>query len=150
MKFKFSLEKVLQHRKILENLAQRDFQEAQAVLTHNEEILNSLKNQMTQSFEESFKTQHGSGQTSEQLKTIHDFMLGQKVRIQRQEAKIQEIRKLVEEKREILREKATDYKIIERLREKKKAEWLEEMKKKEQKELDDISVLRKVYRDKQQ
>ena len=38
-KFRFGLQKVMQHRKTVEDLAQRDFQEAQAELHRQNEIL---------------------------------------------------------------------------------------------------------------
>jgi flagellar FliJ protein len=148
MKFKFPLQKVMEHRKILEDIAQRDFQEVVVELKKNQSILNDLQDQLKFAYEQAFQIQHAkSGSTSEQLKQVHDFIMGQKIRIERQKAKIQECEKLVEDKREILREKAVDYKIIERLRDRKKTEHEQELGKKEQKELDEISVLRKAHGD---
>ncbi len=147
MRFKFPLQKVLEHRKVLEDVAQRDFQEAAAELKKQSQNLESMKIQMTEAYEQAFRAQHSSsGQTSAQLKQIHDFILGQKVCIRQQEAKIQECEKLVEERREILRDKAVDYKIIERLRDRKKEDHEKETRLREQKELDEISVLRSVHR----
>lgn len=149
MKFKFPLQKVMEHRKTLENIAQRDFQEAAAEHAKQVKIREAMEEQLRQAYDRAFQVQHSvEGSTSEQLKQIHDFILGQKVRIERQSAKIQECDKLVEEKREILREKAVDYKIIEKLREKRKTEFELEMRKKEQTELDEVSILRQASREK--
>jgi flagellar protein FliJ len=148
MRFKFPLQKVMDHRKILEGMAQKDFENAAAELNKQVGILEIFEKLLKDAYEQSFQTQHAeSGQTSEQLKQLHDFILGQKVRIERQKAKIQICENIVEVKREILREKAVDYKIIERLRDKKKAEFEQEMRIKEQKELDEISVLRSARRE---
>ena len=47
------------------------------------------------------------------LSQIHEFKKGQVVRIARHRAFVQEVEKRVEEKREILRQAAIEYKIIE-------------------------------------
>lgn len=136
----------MDHRKILEGIAQREFEEAASELKKQVDKLEHLEKQLKEAYDQAFRAQHeDSGQTSEQLKQIHEFILGQKVRIERQTAKIQYHENLVEVKREILREKAVDYKIIERLRDRKKAEFEQEMRKKDQKEMDEISVLRKSH-----
>ena len=146
MKFKFPLQKVLEHRKVLEDIAQKDLQEVVAILVEAKNLLISLQDQRRSAFDSAFQAQHSkSGQTSEQLKQINGFIVGQKVHIERQKAKIQEIENRVEELREILREKAVDYKIIERLRERKKTEFNEEVAKKDQKEMDEIAILRKAH-----
>lgn len=146
MKFKFPLQKVMEHRKVLEDLAQKDFQDAIAVLVQEQKLFSTMQDQIRLAYDEIFQAQHSkSGQTSDQLKQLGDFILGQKVRLERQRAKIQEIEKGVEALREILREKAVDYKIIERLKERKKADFKEEMAKLDQKEMDEIAILRKAH-----
>ncbi len=138
----------MEHRKVLEDIAQRDFQDALSELNKQKKLLETMKTQLTEAYERSFYAQHSkSGSTSEQ-KQIHEFIIGQKVRIEVQKAKIQYCDKLVEDKREILREKAVDYKIIERLRDRKKEEHEQEGRKREQKEMDEISILRKSHGDK--
>ncbi len=146
MRFKFPLQKVLEHRKVIEDLAQKDFQEAMALLVKENKTLSERQDQMRIAYDNIFQAQHSqSGQTSAQLKQLNDFILGQKVRIERQRAKIQECEIRVEKLREILREKAVDYKIIERLRERKKTEFNEEVAKRDQKEMDEIAILRKAH-----
>ena len=146
MRFKFPLQKVLEHRKVLEDLAQKDFQEALALFVKEQKLLSTLQDQLRLAYDKIFQAQHSkSGQTSEQLKQLSDFIIGQKVRMERQKAKIQECEKGVEALREILREKAVDYKIIERLRERKKTEFNEEVARLDQKEMDEIAILRKAH-----
>ncbi len=146
MKFNFSLQKVLEHRKVLEDLAQKDFQEGLAALVHEQNLLTQLQDQTRLAYDEVFQAQHSkSGQTSDQLRQLNEFIAGQKVRIERQKAKIQEFINRVEGLREILREKAVDYKIIERLRERKKTEYNDEAARRDQKEMDEIAILRKAH-----
>lgn len=136
-KFKFTLEKVLSHRKILENLAQRDFQEALAVLHAENAKLEAMERQKHEAFENRFQREVQGGPAAEALTQVHEYIKGQDVRIERQRKKIQEIEKQVEELRDILRQKAVDTKIIEGLRDRKQEEFRLEQKKLEQKKLDD-------------
>ncbi len=143
MKFKFKLEKVLVHRKILENIAQKDFQEAQAACNLQIDVLNRLKLEKSDARKKAFSDQSQTGgQVLESLKQVHDFIQLQDIRIENQIKTIAECEKLVEARREVLRQKAMDTKIIEKLKEKKKQQYLEEERIGEQKELDDNSSMR--------
>ncbi|MEK6774414.1 MAG: flagellar export protein FliJ [Bdellovibrionota bacterium] len=143
MKFKFSLQKVLEHRKTLENIAQRDFQEA--LVAHRKElaVLESMKNQRQQGFQDRFKIQTKAGKDlPPQLQQVHEYLTGQDKRIEIQKAKVQEVENLVEKMREILRQKAISFKIIEKLKEKKFRDFMTERNSAEQKEIDEINVIR--------
>lgn len=143
MKFKFKLDKVLRHRKILEDLAQKDFQEVQAEHNRLIDLLEKLKSEKSEARRRSFEMQaQTGGQVLESLKQIHDFILLQDIRIEKQVKVIAEHEKLVEAKRETLRQKAMDTKIIKRLEEKKREQFNNEQRINEQKELDEMSVLR--------
>jgi flagellar FliJ protein len=143
MKFKFKLDKILRHRQILEDLAQREFQEVNAELNRQISILENFRNEKSEARKRSFALQNQTGgQVLESLKQIHDFIVLQDIRIEKQIKVIEEHEKLVEAKREVLRQKAMDTKIIKRLEEKKKQQFMEEQQKLEQKELDDNSSMR--------
>jgi len=142
MKFKFPLQKVMQHRKTLEDLAQRDFQEAQAELNRQIEILKQMEGSVLQAREAAFRQQSEGGKASPALTQVHEFLGGQDIRMDRQKAKIKECESLVENLREILRQKVIDYKIIEELREKRLKEFKVERNKREQKLADDNSLMR--------
>lgn len=142
MKFKFSLQKVLEHRKVVEDLAQKDFQDV--VNQYNEQV--ALLEKMT----DAKKTAHQSiGTLSSQggtqgpaLSQIHDFLKGQDIRIQRQRQNVEAAEKLVEEKREVLRQAALEYKIMEKMREKKFEDYKQDRQAREQKEMDEQNILR--------
>lgn len=143
MKFRFPLQKVLEHRKVLEDLAQKDFRETEAELRHQEKVLEDLIEALRQSRLEAGRIHdQGSSDAPERLKQIHEFEVLQDIRIKSQRAKVEECEKLVEEKREILRQKAVDLKIMERLKERRREEFLKEQASLEQKENDEISVIR--------
>ena len=131
------------HRQILENLAQKDFQEVQAELNNQISILETLRFEKSEARKRAFSQQSQTGgQVLEVLKQIHDFILLQDIRIEKQIKVIEQCEKLVEAKREILRQKAMDTKIIKKLEEKKKQQHMEEERINEQKEADDNSSMR--------
>ena len=116
MKFKFKLDKVLNHRKNLEDVAQRDFQEAQANLNFEIQKLSQMQEAVRMARLEAFKFQSDGGKSSSHLNQVHDYMVGQDLRMERKKKKIKENENLVENLREILRAKAIDCKIITELK----------------------------------
>jgi flagellar FliJ protein len=142
MKFRFPLQKVLQHRKVLEDLAQRDFQQAQAELNLQIDKLNQMQEAVAQARDAAFRQQSDGGKASPALTQVDEFLKGQDIRMERQKQKIQECESLVENLREILRQKAIDYKIIEELKDRRLKEFKVEQQKREQKRSDDISLMR--------
>lgn len=142
MKFKFPLEKVMQHRKTLEGLAQRDFQEAQSELFKQEEILQAMQKAVVDARHTAFRHQSEGGKASPALVQVHDFLRGQDIRIEKQKERVKECSSLVENLREILRQKAIEYKIIEELREKQLSEFKIDQRKRDQKRTDDMNLMR--------
>ncbi len=142
MKFKFPLQTVVRHRKIKEDLAQKDFLEAQAELNKELQNLKFLEEQLHQAHVQAHNLEVAGGMQGPALSQIHEFKKGQVLRIERQKMRISEVEKWVEERREILRQAALEYKIIEKLREKKFEEYKLERISKEQKEADEQSILR--------
>lgn len=142
MKFKFPLQTVLRHRKITEDLAQKDFMEVQAELNQENARLEKMTEELHEAHLRAGALEKLGGAQGPALGQIHDFKKGQALRIERQKVRVQEVEKRVEEKREILRQAALEYKIIEKLKEKKFEEYKHERNLKEQQEADEQSVLR--------
>lgn len=141
-KFSFKLEKVLQHRKTLEDVAQRDFEEASFALRKLEDQKLEFEHSIQTARAEASRLLSLGGNPGPGLTQIDFFIKGQEIRIQRQKDKIKEQETLVENLREILRQRAIEYKIMEELREKKKKEFKEDESKREQKEVDDLNSMR--------
>ena len=142
MKFKFPLQKVLEHRKVSESVAQKDFQEAMDILN---QAVGSLQEMQFKKKEAHRLTEvyiSKGGAAGPALSQANDFIKGQELRIRQQEEKVKEAEKLVEEKREILRQAAREYKIMERVRETKFEEFKHNLDLQEQKEMDEQSILR--------
>lgn len=142
MKFKFPLQKVLEHRKLKESLAQKDFQEAVMLLNEETARLEQMSLQKTQAHMHAGQLTNQGGAQGPALTQIHEFLKGQEIRIQRQRQKIQEIENLVESKREILRQAALEYKIMEKMRENKFEEYKQGRLAQDQKDMDEQSILR--------
>lgn len=142
MKFKFPLQKVMQHRKVLEDLAQKDFEEAVSELNAQKEKLAEMEKSVSDARAAAFRLQSEGGKASPGLVQTDEFIKGQDIRMERQKERIRECESLVENLREILRQKAIDYKIIEELREKRFKEFKIERSKLEQKRTDDLNLMR--------
>ncbi|UYL08745.1 flagellar export protein FliJ [Bdellovibrio sp. SKB1291214] len=142
MKFKFPLQKVLEHRKVVENIAQKDFQDAVAVLNEYQTKLDKMRQDILDAQARAGSLLQAGGAQGPALVQIHEFLKGHKIRIQQQEQNIHEIEKIVEAKREILRQAALDYKIMEKTRENQFEEYKAERKIQDQKEMDEQAILR--------
>lgn len=144
MKFKFSLEKVLQHRVIKMDLARKDYLEAQAFLLDEQKQLQEMIEVKNRSLTQRASLASQTTGWQEQVSQINFFLAGQDLRIAQQNERLLKIEKVVESRREILKDALTEVKIMERLKEKKKADFLQEVRTKEAKELDEISSTRFV------
>jgi flagellar FliJ protein len=142
MKFKFPLQKVMDHRKTNQNLAQKDFQVAALELAEQQDALEKMQEEEHQAHLHAGKFTQQGGALGAKLVQIHEFLIGQKVRISHQKTKIIEIEKLVESKREILRLASQEYKIMEKMRENKFEAYRAARILQDQKEMDEQSILR--------
>lgn len=145
-RFKFSLERLLRHRKNLEQIAQSELLVVQAELAREVEKLQNLEDEKMQARLRTQLVLSEGGSASAGLDQINDFLSLQDIRIERQKKVIQEVESRVEKYFENLRQKALDSKIVERLKEKKHLEFEADRKKAEQKQLDDLTTLRAAKR----
>lgn len=144
IKFNFNLQKVLDHRVIKMDLARKDYLEAQAFLAAEQKILEEMIEVKRRSLAERSSQ---AGQTTgwqASVNQINIFLAGQDLRIANQNERLLKIEKVVESRREILKDALTEVKIMERLKEKKKADFLQDVRDKEAKELDEIASTRFV------
>jgi flagellar protein FliJ len=142
LKFKFNLEKILTHRKNIENLAQKDFGEAQHLLNIEIEKINKMIRDVQDAQAERQQVTSTGGQVSGNLQQVHDFLIGQEIRINRQKETIKRHQSLVEEKRQILLNASKEYKIIEKLKEKRFHSFKQEANYREQVRADDLATMR--------
>lgn len=144
MKFNFSLQKVLDHRHIKMDLARKDYLEAQAFQVEEQKKLDEMIEIKTRSISQRASLASSSTGWQESVNQINNFLIGQDLRIANQNERLLKIEKVVESRREILKDALIEVKIMERLKEKKKADFLQDVRQKEAKELDEITSTRFV------
>jgi flagellar FliJ protein len=143
MAFRFSLESVLRHRKRQEEMAHREFIEAQSIL---EECLKSLETMYVQidttRLAVSAAERSGRSKDLHMIRDAQVFIEGQKIRIHERRMKARELIRVLEDKQEQLLERLHDRKIMEKLKEKRLEEYKVKLAEMEQKELDDLTNAR--------
>lgn len=141
-KFKFTLEKVLKQRQIAADMAQKGFAEAQAAydeeVAKRDEMVHVKNSSLDQ---RATMIQQGSGWVNS-VEQINEFVMGQDLRIKNQNLRLLEFEKLVELKREILRQAVSEVKILEKLEEKQRAEHKAHTDREQQADMDELAVLR--------
>lgn len=146
MAFKFNLESVLKHRKRLEEIAQREFAEAQAKVDECLRTIEAMYKRLDEVRDEILQAQKsGTGQKMEEIREMEHFMGGHKIRIEtlRQAARV--LLSAAEEKQEALVAAARDKKMLVKLKEKKKLEYQEWLRHLETKEQDDMTMSRQAW-----
>ena len=142
MPFRFRLQKVLEARKIDRDLAQKDFAEAQFQVQTEQLKLAQLEELEKKSYQDLAQAQSLRDDQVSTFQQIIQFQKGLKIKIQKQKKHIEGLQAVVEKKQEILRQKTIEYKIVEKLKEKKKFLYLQDANQKENKERDETTVLR--------
>jgi flagellar FliJ protein len=147
MRFRFRLEKLLDSRRIQQEIAQKIFTEAKYAVDLEARKLQELYDQEKDSYKRLAQAQIQGGQQTSVMQNIFVYQTGLKINIEKQLKQIQSLQSVVEEKREILQQRMIEYKIIEKLKEKRYQQFLQEVRTQEQRELDEVSVLRYSHKD---
>lgn len=147
MQFKFTLEPLLDYRKRLEDVARKNWAEAQGRVDVAMGELNAMYEQIDGSRKHAEQLEARGGTLAESLSQIDQFITGQKIRIERQRAKIRELLTEVETKHEELVAAAVERKSLEKLKEKRRLLHVQAKKKKELKDADELVVTRFNNRD---
>ena len=146
MRFKFSLDSVLKHRKRLEEVAQKEFAEAQANVEAAIHKIEGMYARMDEVREEIRQAQMCGGSADmEHIRGMEVFLLGQARRIEAARLGLRELMAIAEQKQELLIEAAKERKILDKLKERKKSEHIELARKVEAKELDDMTTIRQAW-----
>ena len=120
MKFKFSLEVLLKHRARLEELARKDFLMAQNAADESMLRINQMWQDIDNVRLSAMEIQHRGGSSAQLLATMDEFINGHKVRIEREKKRFRDLQLFADEKKDLLIEAAKEFKILEKLKEKRK------------------------------
>jgi flagellar FliJ protein len=147
-KFKFRLETLKRARKISQDLAQREYAEAQKKVRDQMALIQGMYTQIDKSREKSELIQLEGGQCRDELVVIEEFINVQKIKILNARSVARDLMQIAEECLDALTIKTQEYKIIEKLKEKQTEEYRKEKNKKQAKEIDDLVITRYLYKDK--
>ncbi|MCB0350204.1 MAG: flagellar export protein FliJ [Bdellovibrionales bacterium] len=142
MKFKFRLDTILRHRKIEQDLAQKEFSIAQQAVRDQLAHIKKLYASIDDSRAQIEAIQAAGGACSSQINSIELFIEGQILIIARERQRARELMQIEEEKHEVLVLKMQDFKVLEKMKEKKKEEFRKIKNKKIQKNIDDMVTMR--------
>lgn len=144
MAFRFRLQKVLDHRRRIEGDAKRDYTAAQQATRQALKELEDLYLAIDLARSKGHQAVNGraTATTTPTLQHIDQFIVGQKIRIERQRAKIREIKGEEERCQEVLISAARERKTMEKLYERHLQEHREHQNRLEQAEADDLTTLR--------
>lgn len=143
MKFKFKFAPVEKHRKILMDLARKEYLDAQAAVDEKLNEIKSYYESIDQARERAAEAQVTGGKPQGELWQLENFVLGQGVRIERARIEARGLMAAAEEKHEILVEKVKEHKVMLKLRDKHLEEFKRNQKKLMAKRDDDQMVMRR-------
>ncbi|MEK7356032.1 MAG: flagellar export protein FliJ [Bdellovibrionota bacterium] len=142
MRFLFSLESLLDHRRRLEEVAQKEWAEAQGKVDAAVAQLGRYYDQVDEARTRSAAIETQGGAQTGALISIDEFIGGQKYRIEAQRAVIRELKTEAERLQEILIEAAKETKTLEKLKERQLADFNVKRRKAEAKANDELIVTR--------
>jgi flagellar export protein FliJ len=142
MKFKFKFSSVEKHRKIMMDLARRDYLEAQNNVDIKLNEIRMFYSAIDNARERAAEGQLQSLMSAPELVQIDDFIKGQGIRIERARMEARELMTIAEEKHEVLLLKVQEHKAMIKLRERHLEEYRLRIKKLIQKRSDDQTVMR--------
>ena len=142
MKFNFRLESVLKHRARLQEEAQLDYAEAENNVRLKMEEIKGFYKEIENARIMRSESQSGSEFVAMTLSAVEEFIKLTEVKIDRAKHEARELMQVMEEKHQILVEKARDKKVLDRLKEKKFVEFKKDLKRIETKVMDEIAMFR--------
>ncbi len=142
-RFEFKLQAVLNFRKHLERVAQQDMARAVMEVSDCEHQIGSLQTTHGQSAQR-LESIVAKGVAAQEFKQHHVYIGAITQTIAAEKRRKIQLEKILEKKRLALKKRSIDKKVIERLREKQAKEYNQELLVTEQKELDEISSLKKA------
>jgi flagellar export protein FliJ len=147
MKFLFSLDSVLKHRQRIEEMAQRDYAEAQAAVAQTQVELQAMYDRVDQVREDITKLHvRGDSLSLQRAVASEEFLRGFQRRIEAKRHELRQLMQVAEDKQEALVFAAREKKTLVNLRKKKKAEFDLKVRRNEVKELDDLTATREARR----
>lgn len=140
-KFQFRLQGLLKYKRHLEQVAKQEMAQAAADVLDCEQRITGLQKDRI-SAADLLESQVEKGMGAGQFNRYRQFITAVDQMTILEHNKKTELEKILDKKRDILKQKTIDKKSLERLREKQEREYTHEMLREEQKGLDEIASLK--------
>ncbi|MBF0376031.1 MAG: flagellar export protein FliJ [Desulfamplus sp.] len=140
-KFNFKLQPVLKYREHLENLARQEYVQALMNVKDAEQQIKIME-QALESMANNIEQETRKGIPAPLFRQYNEYLdsLENDINLKRKEN--ERLEKILAVKQQTLTKKSVEKKVIERLKEKKKSEYVEEFMAEEQKRADDMTSLK--------
>ncbi len=142
-KFLFKLQPVLKYRQYLEHLAKQETAKAYQDVKESEKAIENFKRLYLRKADE-LDNEASRGIRAEYFRQCIDYLDSVENDIKAEELKLVRFRHVLAEKQKKLTKASVDKKVIERLRHKQENDYMDEFRKEEQKEADEIASLKKA------
>ncbi|NTV49007.1 MAG: flagellar export protein FliJ [Geobacteraceae bacterium] len=139
----FELEQVLVYRREMEKLRKQEFAVSKQVLEKADQELKREEELVEILAQEFYRCQQDM-ECIDDMRMYSDFFARKRETIVQQKEQIEQLGRIMNEKRSDLMEASKEKKVLESLKEKKAAEFKQEMATKERNFLDEISIQKKV------
>ncbi|HAV43547.1 TPA: flagellar export protein FliJ [bacterium] len=139
-RFKFKLERVFEVRKHKEELLKNELAAVRRDYTHEESIFRELIMEHREHLDQIRKRQTSPDISCEEMLWYYAYLKHLNNRIERQNVRLQELRRKIEEVKERLIKASQERRVLERLRERRLEEFKLEQEKIEQAFLDEIAL----------
>lgn len=141
-RFKFRLDPVIRHREYLERLAMLELAKRRQVAAEVQKGIDALHQERKRALEELFNRQQ-DGMSMDEHGLFINYLDGLAGSISQEEARVIELSKAVAAQQAEVMSATTRKKTIQKLRENQYKKFLEEVSRKQQKELDELVALRR-------
>ena len=139
----FELEQVLVYRREMEKLRKQEFAVSKQVLEQADQEL-KREEELVEILTQEFQRCQQDIECIDDMRMYSDFFARKRETIGQQKEQIEQLGRIMNEKRSDLMEASKEKKVLESLKEKKAAEFKQEMATKERNFLDEISIQKKV------
>ena len=140
-KFNFKLQPVLKYRDHLENIAKQEYVQSQMDVIACEEQIKQIEKQY-QIMANSVEHETRKGISAQLFRQYNDYLEALENDIELKRKEHDQLKKVLAVKQQTLTKKSVEKKVIERLKQKKREEYIQEFMAEEQKRADDMTSLK--------
>lgn len=146
-KFQFKLKALLSYREHIEKMAKEEVAKIQVEINHCNQSIIECENAHRTSAQE-FEDKMVAGISAEDHGAYSAYLKGLELRIASEEELLEKLKIILVKKQEELTKKSVSRKVIEKLKDKKKTEYYDELDKQAVKEADEMVLISRSFNEK--